>query len=218
MGWIPVDKNVIYKLPPEEQVAYLALRCAIDDGKNPGLREFSRMQKWGRKKTQNFFKKVGYSVQNRGRQKGDTQGDKRGTLCSLIFFDLEHVKETKGGHSRRQKGDTNINTNTKNTNTTTTLKDYCANFDEIWARYPAKKGRKAAQRSFKASVKTEQDQKDIHQALDVYLKSETVRNGYVMNGSTWFNNWRDYITDPVDPEYKGRMKRQNNNGNIVGLR
>jgi hypothetical protein len=66
-------------------------------------------------------------------------------------------------------------------------------FDVIWGRYPKKDGRKAAERHFKASVKAMADFLDIQRALDNYLKSDRVKNGYVKNGSTWFNDWRDWI-------------------------
>lgn len=66
-------------------------------------------------------------------------------------------------------------------------------FAEVWAKYPNKDGRNLAERSFKASVKTEQDFNDINLALENYLKSEKVQKGFVKNGSTWFNNWRDWV-------------------------
>jgi uncharacterized protein YdaU (DUF1376 family) len=66
-------------------------------------------------------------------------------------------------------------------------------FDEVWSLYPNKDGRKAAERSFKASVKTPKDFEDIKVALQNYLTSDKVQRGYVKNGSTWFNNWRDFI-------------------------
>lgn len=66
-------------------------------------------------------------------------------------------------------------------------------FSEIWEKYPNNDGKKAAERSFKASVETEKDWLDINNALDNYLKSEKVLKGFIKNGSTWFNNWRDWI-------------------------
>lgn len=67
-------------------------------------------------------------------------------------------------------------------------------FAEIWAKYPNKDGRKAAERSFMGSVKTDQDWAAICKALDVYLK-HLAREAWKKpkNGSTWFNNWRDWI-------------------------
>lgn len=66
-------------------------------------------------------------------------------------------------------------------------------FDEIWELYPEKDGRKSALRHFMASVKTEEDFELIKKALDNYLDSKKVKCGFIKNGSTWFNNWRDWI-------------------------
>jgi hypothetical protein len=66
-------------------------------------------------------------------------------------------------------------------------------FETVWSKYPNKDGKKIAERSFHSSVKTEQDFKDIVQALENYLKSEKVQKGFIKNGSTWFNNWRDWV-------------------------
>lgn len=65
-------------------------------------------------------------------------------------------------------------------------------FEKIWAKYPKRDGKKAAERHFRASVKTAEDWFDIQRALDNYLKCETVRKGFIKNGSTWFNNWQDW--------------------------
>lgn len=79
-------------------------------------------------------------------------------------------------------------------------KDFIADFAAIWGRYPSRDGRKAAEKSFYASVKTPEDLTLIHAALEAYLASDRVKNGYIKNGSTWFNNWRDWI--PAEKEKK----------------
>lgn len=71
---------------------------------------------------------------------------------------------------------------------------YTSKFAEIWKRYPQKLGKKEAIRHFKASVKKEQDWRDINKALDKYLnhlKENTWKKP--QHGSTWFNNWRDWL-------------------------
>lgn len=68
-------------------------------------------------------------------------------------------------------------------------------FDDIWNAYPKKDGKKAAERSFNASVKTEADGQAIQAALTNYLHSEHVLKGFIKNGSTWFANWRDWIPE-----------------------
>lgn len=74
-------------------------------------------------------------------------------------------------------------------------------FETLWLKYPNKDGKKDALRHFNASVKTEQDWADIQQALENYLQSKKVKEGYIKNGSTWFNNWRDWI------DFKGVGKK-----------
>lgn len=66
-------------------------------------------------------------------------------------------------------------------------------FEKVWALYPRQKGRKAAERHFRASVKTEVDLRNILRALENYKQSKEVKEGYVQYGSTWFNNWPDWM-------------------------
>lgn len=66
-------------------------------------------------------------------------------------------------------------------------------FEFIFKQYLNKDGKKQALKYFRSSVKTEADYILIQTALKNYLNSERVKNGYVKNASTWFNNWRDWI-------------------------
>jgi hypothetical protein len=66
-------------------------------------------------------------------------------------------------------------------------------FDLVWCKYPKRIGRKQAERHFNASVKNNGDFLDMEKALNNYLSSRRVMNGYIQNGSVWFNNWRDWI-------------------------
>lgn len=77
-------------------------------------------------------------------------------------------------------------------------------FEEVWNKYPNKDGKKKAEVHFRVSVKSMQDFEDINSALAHYLSSERVSNGFIKDGSTWFNNWRDWI-DP-SPEMLGKRK------------
>lgn len=67
-------------------------------------------------------------------------------------------------------------------------------FEALWSEYPKKDGRKDAQRHFNASVKTAQDWDNIRQALKNYKNCSNVKRGFIKNGSTWFNNWKDWVT------------------------
>ena len=76
-------------------------------------------------------------------------------------------------------------------------------FDAIWNKYPKKLGKKAAIRHYKNSVKSEKDLQNIQKALNKYLKSKNVKEGYIQNGSTWFNNWEDWVDyeDGIKSDY-----------------
>jgi len=70
------------------------------------------------------------------------------------------------------------------------------NFESIWAKYPQKTGKRGAWAHFKAQCRTAADWEAINIALANYLKSPRVRDGYIQDGETWFNNWKDWVADP----------------------
>jgi hypothetical protein len=76
-------------------------------------------------------------------------------------------------------------------------------FEIIWKLYPDRSGKKEATRHFVASVKTDEDFQNIRKALTNYLKSARVKNGFVMNGKTWFNNWQDWL-EPTEHMMNGK--------------
>lgn len=96
------------------------------------------------------------------------------------------------------------NTTTPN-NTSKTLSTI---FEDVWSKYPKRVGKKDALRHFNASVKNENDVDNLWVALGNYLKSERVYNGFIQNGGTFFNNWRDWIDHKEDvcPKCKGKGK------------
>ena len=67
-------------------------------------------------------------------------------------------------------------------------------FEILWKKYPKRDGKKAALRHFNASVKTPKDFQDIQKALKNYnLHCKGRSAQYIKNGSTWFNNWKDWV-------------------------
>jgi hypothetical protein len=79
-------------------------------------------------------------------------------------------------------------------------------FENLWKQYPNRSGKKAALRHFKATVKSGDDLNEITKALENYLNSNNVRKGFVKNGSTWFNEWRDWV-EPTDLMMNGNGRR-----------
>lgn len=80
-------------------------------------------------------------------------------------------------------------------------------FKQVWDLYPNKDGKAKAESAFKRTVKTQEDFNLIQKALKNYLNSERVKKGYIKNGSTWFNGWKDWI------EYTEENKNGNKSGN-----
>jgi len=85
---------------------------------------------------------------------------------------------------------------------------YSNTFSSVWVRYPRKIGSKHAYRHFQATVKTDQDLISINKALDNYLACEEVKKGMVKYGSTWFNEWQDWVDyAPAKPKAEGSWGR-----------
>ena len=77
---------------------------------------------------------------------------------------------------------------------------YKADFQKLWLKYPNRDGKKQAERHFRATVKAAQDAADIGTALENYKKHLELENWKKpKSGSTWFNNWRDWV-DWKEPE------------------
>lgn len=90
--------------------------------------------------------------------------------------------------------------------------DFKKGFDFIWDYYPRKDGRKQSFRHFKATVKTDQDFVNIKQALKNYLfnlEKNSTEPQYIKKGSTWFNNWEDWINCPGQ-DYKNIIAKIKN--------
>jgi len=66
-------------------------------------------------------------------------------------------------------------------------------FLSLWKQYPNKDGKKQAFKHFIASVRTDLDIKNIQKALKNYIGCKKVKEGFIKNGSTWFNNWEDWV-------------------------
>lgn len=79
-----------------------------------------------------------------------------------------------------------------------TAKEKSALFEDAWLLYPRRDGKKAAKRHFDATVHTQKQADDLLRALANYVGSRRVKRGFVKLGSTWFNNWQDWIAGDID--------------------
>lgn len=81
----------------------------------------------------------------------------------------------------------------------TTPPKFTGDFEQAWSAYPEKVGKREAARHYRASVKTAADHQDLINALECYRRYVEAQraDGWAdrrwQNGSTWFNNWRDWI-------------------------
>lgn len=101
----------------------------------------------------------------------------------LEYFqnDLE-VLEIKINNFIKEMGNKHINKKTSD------------NFNELWAKYPRKEGKKEALRHYNASIRKDKEaHRKISIAIDVYLDLiKGKEKQYIKQGSTFFNNWQDY--------------------------
>jgi len=85
-------------------------------------------------------------------------------------------------------------------------------FQELWALYPSKIGKKKAETHFYATVETEEAFECMKKALENYKRSDRVKHNFIQNASTWFNNWEDWAENPITnegEEQKIRSKTKN---------
>lgn len=67
-------------------------------------------------------------------------------------------------------------------------------FEDLWSRYPRKRGKIAARRHYRTSVHNGEDLAAIRQALDnARAEFSSTDPTFIPHGSTWFSNWRDYV-------------------------
>ena len=139
-----------------------------------------------------------------------------GVIYCKRITDEQHIKKVRAiagsiGGSKKQaniKQSTESEYVNENDNESENDKEVESWFEGLWVLYPNKDGRKDALKYFKSTVSNSNDLANCKKALENYLKSDRVKNGYVKNGSTWFNNWKDWVdyTDPPKGANDGKNK------------
>lgn len=72
-------------------------------------------------------------------------------------------------------------------------------FEKCWNEYPNRDGKKAAIKHYKASVKSIEEARELFVAIQRYKEQVEGKDPqYIKNGSTFFNNWRDYAERHTD--------------------
>ncbi len=108
-------------------------------------------------------------------------------------------------NGKRSQNEVKMTDTDKNDKKGNNDKKYTAEFDLLWSQYPKKDGRKEALRHFTASVKTDKNLADIKTALENYnshIAKDKIEQKFIKNGSTWFNNWEDWISKRIESQPK----------------
>jgi len=79
-------------------------------------------------------------------------------------------------------------------------------FEFVWSKYPKKIGKKEAKGYFDLTIKNEEDFNNCLKAVENYKKSKSVRNGYVKNGSAFFDQWEDWMEIPESEKFCEKCK------------
>lgn len=131
------------------------------------------------------------------------ESNKRGTFISINNWGLYQAIDTEYNKGSN-KTETNIRTK-KGTQLKKNKEELKKSkkdiyieevFESLWMKYPKKDGKKAALNHFKATITTGEDINRIQKALDNYLRYlsiNKIESKYIKNGSTWFNNWLDWV-------------------------
>ncbi len=127
---------------------------------------------------------------------------KRSAIALQRHLNESKVKESKSNKIKlNNTGDiplVNLKNNIQN-NTEYTTEEL---FEYIWQEYPKRDGKKSSLRNFNATIKNENDFLDLCKSVNNYLQTDTVRKGYIKNGSTFFNNWKDFIEPSTNGFHK----------------
>jgi hypothetical protein len=209
-GWFWVNNSVVdsAELSFRDKCVYFCLCRFVDSSSQkcyPGFKRMAQITGYGERslhKSIAVLEECGYIGVER----------KKGSINRYILLKLTTAPDTVpsteqvGGYPTNGRGSTQriagrvpndeqvpyinknyiIRTNNKNTL-----------FEEVWSVYPKRIGKKAAKKFFLSSVKTQGDFENMKRALNNYNASKNVKDGYLQNGSTWFNNWEDWVEDPI---------------------
>lgn len=195
-NWVALHKELKYFLPKGREYTLLEAMFSytidIDNKRKGTISGYAKLWGWSRTKVRKFIEEI---KTPKGHLTNTQKTGKRHQIL-LKINNLQERKDTRKTSEKQMKDsqvDTTINPNPKPKPKKENKPVF--DFDAVWKRYPNKDGKKAAEKHFNTTVKTEDDYAAINKALDNYLKSDKVKKGFIKNGSTWFNNWQDWIEE-----------------------
>ncbi|MCC4501074.1 helix-turn-helix domain-containing protein [Limosilactobacillus reuteri] len=133
------------------------------------------------------------------------------------------IKNIKGGYLENCKDSNTSKSNTNNSNTNSAshsnaqpLSQLEEEFEEVWSKYPNKKGKKQAFNHYKAWRKssTKHTNEYLLKKLDEYIRyvEQRRRTGFpslsFMNGSTWFNGRFDDELEVDNPTPANKYEQE----------
>lgn len=182
------------KMPTERQMMRVCTRSAIDSLSSYFQLEGKSLDSVLKKILDDVEKLNSGRVANAERQK-TYRNKKKNSNANVTRYITPQNK------NKRRTREEYINSS----NTLLDLKTKKSWFAEVWDKYPNKVGRQKAEKTYLATVKSEKDKASCLDALEIYLK-HLVENTWKapQNGSTWFNQWRDWIEfkEPEKPSSK----------------
>jgi hypothetical protein len=227
--WVPITKGLQTELPKDRPFTKLeamySLSLDYDDGKEATIKGYSVLWKWGQGRVNRFLKEIGAKIsypkdtkkhQNQRGEivilKTERSGRKRGQIKMIDSKDLRTRTERScnaNGEMPEGTQGTTVDPEPKPKNKEPvlvvlngekhTLPEF---FDKLWKVYPNKVGKQFALKVFQSSVKSQKDADSINAALGNYLTLLDIEAWRKpQDGSRWFNNWRNWITE--DEHYDG---------------
>ena len=203
-AWLTILLEVNY-YPNKTEIKGQILDC--DRGQklysiDTWTKKFGR--EWTPEKTRHFFKLL------KDDNMVETQGLKYTTKLTVLNYDI--YQEDTHTEPKLNPNSTQTETKLKQTIKEEEKKEKKEknksenkDFEILWKQYPLKAGKGAALKHFNISVKTAEDLINIDKALTNYKVHLNINDWkHPQNGSTWFNNWRDWIEweEPVKDDKK----------------
>lgn len=124
--------------------------------------------------------------------------------------DTRYAQNSQEGMRKNRKDNNTSNNTDNNTNKKSAEAAHSTSitndFNEIWQKYPVKRGKKPALAAYKRAIKGGATREQIAQGLANYLQFLEVNTWLTaQNGSTWFNaeGWGDTYDMTPKPSFKG---------------
>ena len=182
-----------------ESMAELSLSYSIDTDKIKQLVDycieielFYKSDNNVHSKTMDDFKQFRKERSDSGKKGAMSKWHSDGLVNGSAINQPMALKESKVNKSKVNKSKIKENDIDKQK----LLTNQITSFNIMWNKYPKRLGKKQAFKHYSASVKSKEDFENINTALNNYLKQiekDSIQDKFIRHGSTWFNNWQDYL-------------------------